>query len=470
MRVIARTLLGILLITAAEVHAQPDTLWTKVYEGGLQRDGCYRVIPTFDSGYLLGGYQQTGDEGNDFVLVKVDSACNQQWRQIYRWALHDFLYSIAQTPDSCYLMCGYSDVEGSTGVIAKVDTSRELVWTNFYGGDGCFLCDIIVLTNGNIVAAGFSGGRSYLVELDCDGEVIWQEIYYDGYFERMLKTNDGGYILAGESRAFGNGNQGYVLKADSLGEEEWHRDYGSADGDGLWAVVELENGDFVFGGATDSTEIGNQAFWLVKTDSEGEVIWERRYQENCSCRLKDLITLPDSGLMFVGGRSTGYYPVSYRLDSTGDVIWNLNLGPIGDAVFYSVLLLENNSYLFAGECYPRNGRFTEFWLVRTEPDSFGVNDVVLLDPALLAHFELLPPYPNPFNSATTIGYQVPTTGEVSISVYDLLGRQVAMLVNGKMQAGNHRVLWIADNQASGIYFCRMQSVDFVTVRNIALMR
>ncbi len=298
------------------------------------------------------------------------------------------------------------------------------------------------------------------MEVDQDGGLIWQELYHDGVFGRLLRTHDGGFILAGESLAFGNGNQGYVLKVDSQGSEEWHQDYGSADGDGLWSVVELENGDFVFGGGTDSTEVGSHAFWLVKTDSEGEVIWERRYQENFDCRLKDLIILPDSGLMFVGERFAGDYPVAYRLDSTGNVTWNFNLGPIGNAVFYSVLLLEDNSYLFAGECYPRNGRFNEFWLVRTAPDLFDVNDVVPFDPVFPSHYSFEPPYPNPFNATVSIRYQLPSDELLRIAVFDLSGREVAVLKNGKETAGYHTVTWQADCQASGVYFCRMEAAGF----------
>lgn len=368
-----KSILIILLSMAGTTCAQPDTLWSKVYEGGLQRDGCLRIIPTYDGGYLLGGYQHTADESDDFVLVKVDSACNQQWRQVYRWEYHDCLNSIAQTPDSCYLMCGYSDVEGSTGVIAKIDSSGELVWTDFYGGHGCYLYDVTVLANGNIVASGKSGGRGYLIELDSEGEVIWQEGYYNGFFKRMLKTNDGGYILAGESSAFGNGNQGYILKADSDGE----------------------------------------------------------------------------------------------------VIWNLYFGPIEDAIFYSVLLLEDNSYLFAGECYPREanlGRYTEFWLVRTEPDSFDVNDVVLLDPSFPSFYSFEPPYPNPFNSTVNLNFTLPQMSQVSLSIYDLSGREVARLWEQETLAGFYTVNWNADAFPSGTYFAEIATDGRHDRRKLVLLK
>lgn len=64
-------------------------------------------------------------------------------------------------------------------------------------------------------------------------------------------------------------------------------------------------------------------------------------------------------------------------------------------------------------------------------------------------------YPNPFNPTTVIGYQLPASSVVRLSVYDLLGREVAVLVNGAMQAGRHQVTFDGQNFASGIYLYRL---------------
>lgn len=72
------------------------------------------------------------------------------------------------------------------------------------------------------------------------------------------------------------------------------------------------------------------------------------------------------------------------------------------------------------------------------------------------HFTLLPNYPNPFNPSTNIHYRLPATMKVTIAIYDILGRKVAMLSNGQQQtAGSHLVRWDAHNLASGVYFYRV---------------
>jgi hypothetical protein len=71
-------------------------------------------------------------------------------------------------------------------------------------------------------------------------------------------------------------------------------------------------------------------------------------------------------------------------------------------------------------------------------------------------FALLQNYPNPFNPSTTIGYEVPVTSNVRMVVYDLLGREITVLVDEKKTAGRYAVRFDASLLASGVYFSRMQ--------------
>ncbi len=79
-------------------------------------------------------------------------------------------------------------------------------------------------------------------------------------------------------------------------------------------------------------------------------------------------------------------------------------------------------------------------------------------------------YPNPFNPMTTIQYSLANTGNVSLKVYDILGREVANLVNGRQAAGEYTVQFNAANLASGIYFYRLQAGDFVQTKKMMLVK
>ena len=79
-------------------------------------------------------------------------------------------------------------------------------------------------------------------------------------------------------------------------------------------------------------------------------------------------------------------------------------------------------------------------------------------------------YPNPFNPSTKITYTLPERGNVSLKVYDLLGGEVAQLVNGEIEAGSYEIIFNANNLASGVYFYRLQAGSFVQTKKMIIIR
>jgi hypothetical protein len=79
-------------------------------------------------------------------------------------------------------------------------------------------------------------------------------------------------------------------------------------------------------------------------------------------------------------------------------------------------------------------------------------------------------YPNPFNPATTIVYSLPARNKVSIIVYDLLGKEVAELVNEEKPAGSYEIQFNGSRLSSGVYFYRMRAGRFISIRKLLLMK
>jgi len=92
------------------------------------------------------------------------------------------------------------------------------------------------------------------------------------------------------------------------------------------------------------------------------------------------------------------------------------------------------------------------------------------DPAIPKEFTISPPYPNPFNGITTLSYGLPQEVSVRLSVFDLSGREVAMLVEGKRPAGTYQAVWNSENLASGLYFVRLQAGEFNKTWKASLLR
>jgi hypothetical protein len=85
-------------------------------------------------------------------------------------------------------------------------------------------------------------------------------------------------------------------------------------------------------------------------------------------------------------------------------------------------------------------------------------------------FTLAQNYPNPFNPTTQISYQLPVDSRVRLAVFDMLGRQVATLVDEQMAAGRHSVTFDAGNLSSGVYLYRLQAGNTVMTRKLTIMK
>jgi hypothetical protein len=187
--------------------------------------------------------------------------------------------------------------------------------------------------------------------------------------------------------------------------------------------------------------------------------------------------------------------------------------PMGDGFDFGVTSLEiHNDELFAGGFFRRSGDTTTNGLARWNGDEWhslgsGINSSgVLYSDGDLLHiggsfsvagnlpsanyttwsqlstsisdeantrptgFELNQNYPNPFNPVTVIGYQLPVSIEVTIKVFDLLGREVATLVDGRQSAGVHRAEFDASHLASGVYIYRITAGDFVQSRQMVVVK
>jgi hypothetical protein len=124
-----------------------------------------------------------------------------------------------------------------------------------------------------------------------------------------------------------------------------------------------------------------------------------------------------------------------------------------------------------GKVYPvwmrMDGKVLSIWAAPFAEPPTGIGTP---EPALPASFTLAQNYPNPFNPSTTITYRIPRGGHVRLSVYDLLGREVARLVDGMQSAGSHPSVFNASNLASGVYVYRLTSPGYAGQKSMIYMK
>ena len=85
-------------------------------------------------------------------------------------------------------------------------------------------------------------------------------------------------------------------------------------------------------------------------------------------------------------------------------------------------------------------------------------------------YSLSQAYPNPFNPITRIDFSIPTDSNVSIKVYDILGKQVASLADEYYGSGYHTLIWNANEYSSGIYFVKMIAENFIATQKLMLVK
>ena len=143
--------------------------------------------------------------------------------------------------------------------------------------------------------------------------------------------------------------------------------------------------------------------------------------------------------------------------------------PLKDYHIEKILIKENYIYLAMNSLFINQPSY-QIW--RRKLSDFGISTDVRETKELPTTFELKQNYPNPFNPETTINYKLQAAGNVSLKVYDVLGNEVATLVNDYLQAGNYNSQFAIRNSklSSGVYFYTMKANGFVATKKMILMK
>ncbi|UCE29017.1 MAG: hypothetical protein JSV85_07105 [Candidatus Bathyarchaeota archaeon] len=258
----------------------------------------------------LGGTDYTSEEGRQYGGLQFDLA-----------------YSVVQTVDGGYALAGYTTSPPPAFDrdlwLVKIDANGNMQWNREYGG------------------AGHDNAHS------------------------LVQTSDGGYAIAGLTRSYGAGDWDFwLVKTDSAGNVEWNQTYGGAGVDGAWSIVETGDGGYAIVGYTESYGAGNADFWLVKTDSAGNVEWNQTYGGTGVDEAYSLVATSDGGYALVG--QIGGNSSLVKVDSSGNQEFNSTYGGANEEYAASVIETSDGGYAIAGSIEFWG---PDFWLVKT--DSVG---------------------------------------------------------------------------------------------------
>ena len=268
-----------------------------------------------------------------------------EWQNTIGGYLNDLLFSISETNDGGYILGGTSNSDAS---VDKADDSKG---TDDY----------------------------WVIKIDSFSNILWQKTIGGNYDDRLYdvkQTIDGGFILSGYSASGISGdktsytygaNDYWVVKLDSIWNIEWQMDIGGLLDDLLY-VEQTTDGGYIIGGSSTSdisfdktdANIGGYDYWILKIDSNGNIIWQKTIGGTSDDYLTDIHQIIDGSFILGGysfsgisGNKTeenkgGYDYWILKIDSIGNIIWQNTIGGNNDDKLTKIKLTSDNAYILGG--------------------------------------------------------------------------------------------------------------------------
>ncbi len=469
--------------------------WVRTYNGtGNSFDQSYDIAID-DSGnvYVTGGSWGLGTE-RDFCTIKYNSNGDQLWVSRYNGPgnFADEAVRIIVKNGFVYVT-GYSDGFGLDYHTIKYDLDGNEQWSARYHFDGGGAdnedrpADMFVDDAGNVYVTGESSNDFTFVDM-------YATVKYNSSGQQQWVARYKGWGASGLSQAFGviadpNGNVyvtgrcdpessfGYnfdivTIKYDSSGDSLWVKRYnGPGNSSDIGYAIALANdGNIVVAGISVAASAD---YFVIKYDqSTGETIWTARYDGPAgSVDAATSMTLDPSGNVYVTGFSEGIGSerdfATVKINASGIQQWVMRYNGtanIDDEALSIAVDALGNVYV-AGMSNGLNTSMDFTTIKYSQPVS--VHQIGYESPG---NFELFQNYPNPFNTLTKINFSIPKSEIVTLKVYDILGKEVAGLINEFRNAGRHSIDFNGEDLVGGVYFYSIEVGEIKSVKQMLMIK
>jgi subtilisin family serine protease len=311
--------------------------------------------------------------------------------------------------------------------------------------------------NGIAQSDPVSPTSGFILVRTADGGATWTPI------AQQVAAGNGEFGLVGSMQFVGNAgwfgtNQGRVFRSTDAGNT-WSSTTAAGNNDWLLVVSFASPNTGVVGGYTlQNQQIANS---VLRRTTDGGQTWGA--------------TATPSALAFFGGTGVSELghlwlsafsaqgPNIFTSRDAGATWLRHNSTPLTEAVVsFSFLVVADSVF---GLAITGEGQ-----VLRYAQPARAASIVREMEGARPQTYLLEQNYPNPFNPTTTIVYQLPVASDVSLKVYDVLGREVATLLRGRQNAGRYQVQFNAERLSSGLYFYQLQAGSFTQTRKMMLIK
>ncbi|CAN5665544.1 lipoprotein [soil metagenome] len=485
-----RTIFLLLLIRVSSVFAQAPVIeWQRCY-GGSSADDAHSVQQTLDGGYILLG-TTTSTNGNvtgyhpgtcsfgdcnDFWVVKVDSFGNLQWQKCLGGTGDELGNSIIQFSANSFTLTGWSesvdnDVIGNHGLsdawVLSLDGTGSTLGSRCIGGTNreTFTYNNKTIDNGNVFigstgsldgdVVGFHGGIGgdiWLLKTDSAFNLQGQRCIGGSDQEHcryIQQTFDSGYFIVGYSNstdgditAFSHGGEDYwICKLDSAFNIVWQKSYGGSLDDIARSAKETRDGGFIVLGSSMSTDgdvigtHGNQDYWVIKTDSAGNLQWQRCLGGSQWDDAYSIDTTLDGGFVIAGGSVSNDGDVTgnhspglpdywvVQLDSFGNIMWQKSIGGSDIEQAQAIATTRDGGCILLGYTFSNDGDALgngnhgggDFWAVKLSNPNVGLSSSLNTESDFCCHI-------NQASKNLEISFYSTFNERTQLQLFDITGR------------------------------------------------
>ncbi|HEC78464.1 MAG TPA: hypothetical protein ENI34_04890 [candidate division WOR-3 bacterium] len=325
-----------------------------------------------------------------FMLFAFAQAPDTLWTRTYGGPANDMGYSVQELNDGGFIIAGWTQSYGAGGqdvYLVKTDASGNVQWEKTYGGQYEEMgWSVIPTIDGGYMIAGYTysfgngNGDMYLIRTDSLGDTLWTRTYGGDSTDlafSLIAASDKEFVLAGQTCTWGAGyNDVYIVKVDSMGNLIWQKTYGGPARESAYSIQPTYDGGYLIAGYTTSFGSGGEDAYVIRTDSNGDSLWTHTYGHSGHDLISKAETTSDSGYVLIG--YTESYGASYgdyflvRANRNGDTLWVRNYGGELSEWGYVIKETADGNYVLVGwsdSYYPPNGSNIYFMKINQGGDT-----------------------------------------------------------------------------------------------------
>ncbi|MCR4433185.1 MAG: InlB B-repeat-containing protein [Caldiserica bacterium] len=297
----------------------------------------------------------------------TSSSGGPTWAKAFGGISSDFCYSVLKTSDEGYIVAGYTSSFGAGGndvLLLKLDLLGNISWARTFGGakNDC-ATSLLKTADGGYIVAGYTnsfgaGSNDILVlKLDAQGNLVWGKTFGGSSNEEAYSISEGsngedqGYIVAGYSYSYSTNYDFLVLKMDSNGNLNWAKTFGAGSIDMAKSVLKTTDGSYIVVGYSYSSSTGYD-FLVLKLDIDGNLSWAKTFGGSSHEYAYSVYKTSDGGFVVAGNTSSfgvgNFDFLILRVDSAGNLSWAKAFGGSNYECASSVWETSDGGYIVAG--------------------------------------------------------------------------------------------------------------------------